>query len=264
MKCRHCGHDIEASSRFCLYCGAQVQEEKTRRVSGGKIALIIILVCSIVLVTSALVYAFASGLVTGNLNTPGEQSGNRTAEDSGSNTTKSVNKKVRLAQEWYDRVSSGTEDISLLAASDTSEGDLTGLEAIRAGAFTLDRESFIFLKSENGYYVFEVVKIFNDTAENIIITFRERNGKFVYDLNREVFEHLFCPACGGSGFHTEGGVICAICGGAGVQYIPNQWFDGTMWHGNYVGCSGCGGSGYAVMPSTVPCSTCGGSGINLR
>ncbi|MBQ2047887.1 MAG: zinc ribbon domain-containing protein [Schwartzia sp.] len=50
MNCKNCGRELTAGSRFCLYCGAQVQEEKERKASKGKLALIIGIICTILLV----------------------------------------------------------------------------------------------------------------------------------------------------------------------------------------------------------------------
>lgn len=47
---------------------------------------------------------------------------------------------------------------------------------------------------------------------------------------------------------------------SGTQYIPNAYYDaGTgMWMGNYISCSGCGGSGHIGSSSFTPCDNCDG------
>ena len=72
-----------------------------------------------------------------------------------------------------------------------------------------------------------------------------------------------CQQCQGSGSITTGRIACAICGGTGQQYIPNQYYDATlnMWMGGYVGCGGCGGSGYTGSGTTSVCPSCGGDGL---
>ena len=65
-----------------------------------------------------------------------------------------------------------------------------------------------------------------------------------------------CQPCGGSGVISNR-VACAICGGIGQQQI----YDALMGY-YYIGCSGCGGSGYINAGSTT-CSHCGGDGLTL-
>lgn len=74
--------------------------------------------------------------------------------------------------------------------------------------------------------------------------------------------HRRCPSCGGNGqVLISDRTVCGICGGSGLQYIPNQYYDQIMgWMGGYIACSGCGGSGYVVFQYWVPCFTCNGTG----
>ncbi len=72
-----------------------------------------------------------------------------------------------------------------------------------------------------------------------------------------------CGSCGGAGViaQTSGESVCAICGGTGQQYIPNAYYDSALntWQGQYMVCSGCGGSGYFTTYRV--CNACGGFGI---
>ena len=57
MKCKNCGSTIREGASFCLNCGAQVQAKKKGSAQGGVKALIIVLVCSLVLLSGVAAYA---------------------------------------------------------------------------------------------------------------------------------------------------------------------------------------------------------------
>ncbi len=80
----------------------------------------------------------------------------------------------------------------------------------------------------------------------------------------KTIDDYLCSKCSGKGVILEQGTdtqVCSICGGTGQQYIPNAIYDVVMgWMGQYVVCSGCGGSGYINYTTEyyVWCDQCNG------
>ena len=87
MKCKNCGSTIREGASFCLNCGAQVQAKKKGSAQGGVKALIIVLVCSLVLLSGVAAYAILSGRLGGNQTAPDAESG-KTAVDTVKNDEK--------------------------------------------------------------------------------------------------------------------------------------------------------------------------------
>ena len=106
--------------------------------------------------------------------------------------------------------------------------------------------------------------------ENITILCRGKTG---YQLcledavNKEIVTTFTCSQCGGGGKTiTSDPAVCGICGGTGVQWNPNVYFDSTlnMWMGQNVACSGCGGSGQMSGVNQITCSGCNGLGLKFQ
>ncbi|MBQ8550341.1 MAG: hypothetical protein IJ426_03275 [Clostridia bacterium] len=93
--------------------------------------------------------------------------------------------------------------------------------------------------------------------------FKKEGDDYKLALDAETISKIntecLCPTCKGVGSFTTGGNACGICGGTGVQYYPNAYFDaGTnMWMGETRACSGCAGAGH-MGGTTTNCSTCHG------
>lgn len=87
MKCKNCGSTIREGASFCLNCGAQVQAKKKGSAQGGVKALIIVLVCSLVLLSGVAAYAILSGRLSGAQTAPDAESG-KTAVDTVKNDEK--------------------------------------------------------------------------------------------------------------------------------------------------------------------------------
>ena len=87
MKCKNCGSTIREGASFCLNCGAQVQAKKKGSAQGGVKALIILLVCSLVLLSGVAAYAILSGRLGDNQTAPDAESG-KTAVDTVKNDEK--------------------------------------------------------------------------------------------------------------------------------------------------------------------------------
>lgn len=73
---------------------------------------------------------------------------------------------------------------------------------------------------------------------------------------------ILCHTCNASGVINSGGTACAICAGTGQQYIPNAYYNGWQWVGQYQACCGCAGAGY-FNQKTYPCTACYGIGLIL-
>lgn len=138
------------------------------------------------------------------------------------------------------------------------------------------------VKSLFGGDTFSVTAEFSGTYEDyevFYLTIKSKTDKSKEMANFEIFKKVgddyklaldaeaiskintecLCPTCKGAGAFTTGGNTCGICGGTGVQYYPNAYFDaGTnMWMGETRACSGCAGAGH-FGGSTKTCSTCHG------
>ena len=119
----------------------------------------------------------------------------------------------------------------------------------------------------DGYEVFYITVQSNSDKSKTMSNFElfEKKGNNYYlvldaDTISEINQNCVCPSCAGTGGITTGQNTCGICGGTGTQYIPNAYYDaGTgMWMGNYISCSGCGGSGHIGSSSFTPCDNCDG------
>lgn len=140
---------------------------------------------------------------------------------------------------------------------------------------TLNWRNAIIIKDSKGNIIARDVLSFTD----YVVKYREYNtvtlalssaailipGANLNDPGLDIYIDAAstCQQCKGSGSITTGRTACAICGGTGQQYIPNQYYDAAlnMWMGGYVGCGGCGGSGYTGAQETAQCPSCGGDGL---
>lgn len=121
----------------------------------------------------------------------------------------------------------------------------------------------------NGYDVFSyTIESAGETAEEgVAMFFREEDG---YKLcvnataQEKLVKDLQCKLCSGSGMIVVGNPsTCGICGGTGMQYYPNVYFDATLntWMGQHMACSGCGGAGTIGAGGSMTCSACQGVGL---
>lgn len=119
----------------------------------------------------------------------------------------------------------------------------------------------------NGYEVYYMTVKSNNDKSKTMSNFElfEKKGDNYYlvldaDTINEINQNCVCPSCAGSGGITTGQNTCGICGGTGIQTIPNAYYDAAlnMWMSQNIGCSGCGGSGFLGSGSFVPCGTCNG------
>ena len=98
--------------------------------------------------------------------------------------------------------------------------------------------------------------------------FKKKNGKMYIANDVETInaftEDCTCNNCNGTGTGTTVQNACGICGGTGVQYYPNSYYDSAlnMWVGETRACSGCGGSGGHSTNSSA-CTNCDGVGFVL-
>lgn len=99
----------------------------------------------------------------------------------------------------------------------------------------------------------------------LLLFYKNENGEYIecqdMEIQQQITNDHLCNICNGTGSVLSGNAVaCAICGGTGQQYIPNLYYDTVMgWTGGYIGCSGCGGSGYTSGYNI--CSNCNGLGI---
>ena len=119
----------------------------------------------------------------------------------------------------------------------------------------------------DGYDLFSYdLRYDGETFEKGILMMVEENDQYKICMDPQVHEQmrskLLCGGCGGAGGAYNGGMICAICGGSGQQLIPGAWYDGNMWHDQWIGCGGCGGSG-RTGGSWATCPFCGGTGVDF-
>lgn len=154
--------------------------------------------------------------------------------------------------EIYDSIkNAGTlNELNAIYLDDVNGTDMVLFEYYLNASDTLSRNLYLFEQSDDGSYKACFNEDLMDDASDLL------NQKFL------------CPNCGGNGSIEisagSTGTVCAICGGTGQQYIPNLYYDTVMgWTGGYIGCSGCGGSGYigSAAPTYATCETCMGRGI---
>lgn len=110
----------------------------------------------------------------------------------------------------------------------------------------------------------------NDYTETLMMLMERGENGYRLCINpdaQNAFANEYrCTRCQGNGTITTGNrTACAICGGTGQQYIPNQYFDPitNMPMGGYIGCGGCGGSGYIGQQNTEQCPVCEGFGLDV-
>ena len=122
-------------------------------------------------------------------------------------------------------------------------------------------------KEYDVYYLTLTDKNDSDNKRSYFEFFSEEDGEIRLllsaDVVNEAVEACACASCGGAGGTMTGQIICGICGGTGVQTIPNAYFDPTlnMWMPQTSACSGCGGSGHASEGTFTPCGPCLGRGF---
>lgn len=113
----------------------------------------------------------------------------------------------------------------------------------------------------------EMIRVVDSSTLNTTFVFgTEMKDRYVF-CEKESFlakmkESVFCRTCNASGVIYSGGTACAICAGTGQQYIPNAYYNGWQWVGQYQACSGCAGAGY-FNRRTQTCNICHGVGLIL-
>lgn len=134
---------------------------------------------------------------------------------------------------------------------------------------TLNRHDVIIIKDSKG----NIIAREQMDLTNYVVKYNEHNtltgtltgdailmpGANLNDPDLDIYfatNDYLCQPCDGSGVISNR-VACAICGGIGQQQI----YDALMGY-YYIGCSGCGGSGYINAGNTT-CSHCGGDGLTF-
>ena len=123
-----------------------------------------------------------------------------------------------------------------------------------------------YITKFNGYDIFRCVIRNTETNEELkdYCLFDRDGDQYRLCINGEeqqkVYNKFVCKTCSGAGCTTQNGIVCALCGGTGVQQMP--YFDPItqMTMMQTTGCGGCGGSGWTTLPSTTICVFCGGDG----
>lgn len=136
-------------------------------------------------------------------------------------------------------------------------GSSYSVEAEHAGTF----------QGYDVYYLTVADKQNADNKKSYFEFFSEQDGEvrllLSADVVNEAVEACVCSSCGGAGGTMTGQIVCGICGGTGVQTIPNAYFDPTlnMWMPQTNACGGCGGSGHTSEGTFTPCAPCLGRGF---
>lgn len=160
------------------------------------------------------------------------------------------------------------EELAPYLTNDSQDQAESLAEIGSPGQYTVDAQ---YKGEYKGYdmYIMAVTDKIIDEIFQINVVLMERNED-CYKMCQnpatlqQLQEYLTCTVCHGSGSIVTGNRnACGICGGTGVQYIPNAYYDAVMnmWMGQTIGCGGCGGAGYIGANTTATCSHCAGTGM---
>ncbi len=197
-----------------------------------------------------------------------QKSKNDDDDDNGSPDSTVSQTDVELAEECYEDVLNAK-----------SAGELDGLVTDNYdGYYAKVRDAFpessyaASLEKVCDYEEYEVYscEIKDCVKDEVLVTGYEvfkRNGDRYLLVSEDavlqaVSTKFRCGVCAGSGSQMTQGNTCAICGGTGVQYQANAYYDAAlqMWMGQTTACPGCAGSGKVGAVTSV-CSNCGGRGL---
>ena len=172
----------------------------------------------------------------------------------------------KMVQEWINSVNeaSSLEEAEKYVCADefrntiiTQIRELKGIEVLSAKV--IDSE-----KSRDAV-LFTFKNADQQEQTSLLMFYRNENNEYIEcedtEIQTTIVSRHVCSACEGTGsVLAMDAIVCGICSGTGQQYMPNLYYDTVLgWTGGYIGCSGCGGSGY--ISGYNICSNCGGLGI---
>lgn len=160
----------------------------------------------------------------------------------------------------------GVEEAAQYMETDSDEQMQNILDMYSEYDLTVEMD---YLGKTDGMDVFKCKMLHASDGSTLKTTFvfgTEMKDRYVFcekeDFLTKVNKTVLCGTCNASGVIYSGGTACAICAGTGQQYIPNAYYNGWQWVGQYQACSGCAGAGY-FNRRTYTCTACHGMGVIL-